>query len=569
MLVPAQLFIFNVITVAVANEEYVASSLLDIVGLSLLPFIGFSLGLYLIARYLTAADQRTFVWILLPLTFLLVWLQSQILVWDYGGLTGATIDWAAYPWQGIADISVWILAITAVIVFRKKIASTMLYVAVVIAGLQLALNTYSSSTRLLVDAEIPAVEEDLEEIMSFSDDQNVIHIIIDGFQSDILDELLQLQSFSERYEQHFEGFTIFPETLSVFPYTQFSVPVYLSAEMYRNDTQKETFIDETLEQNSIMAAARENGFQVDLAVNGAYFTRRHASLPHDNIFDIDNVAAPQDKFSDAALLWDISLFRAVPHFLKRHVYNDQSWLISRAIIEDVRQSYAFFRHTEFLNLMTETMDTERPEPTYKLIHVKHAHRPMIVNEDCGFAGRTLPDTRRNLAIQSACALDTVIELFERLKSLDIYDDALILIHADHGGWVPTLRDGASIPIGEEQAPGWVLSLASPLLMVKPPGDRSELSRSRALTSLIDIPDTVSTVMGWDSSFGYRSVFDVEEGEPRERRSKFYFWHADEWSNDFTQPIIEYSIQGSHFESDWIVVDIHESEQGLRMNDGAD
>ena len=67
-------------------------------------------------------------------------------------------------------------------------------------------------------------------------------------------------------------------------------------------------------------------------------------------------------------------------------------------------------------------------------------------------------------------------------------------------------------------------------------------------------------MNWGADFGRNSVFALDEDQPRARKYMFYFWHRDEWTNDFTQPIFEYTIEGSHFETDWKQTAVYPSEK---------
>lgn len=567
-LLPAQLLIFNVLTIGAGNQQYLATSLLSLLAFSAVAFFAISTLIYLVSGALVPKDQRTMAWFVLPSAFILVWIQSQLLIWDYGGLTGASIDWGDFPWQGYVDVTLWVTGIAAVYLFRKRIRHRLLHLAGLVAVLQFAVVGYTGVPYLLDGSKSSDQAQGLESISRYSAQGNVIQLVVDGFQSDILEELLQHDPIRLRYGEEFRGFTFYRENMSVFPYTQFSIPSYLAAAVYRNERQKEEFIDGVLSADTIASAARQSGYSVDLAVSGPYLTQRHAMLPHDSLIDIDEIMSSDRRLSDLMLAWDISLFRAVPHFFKSWIYNDQRWLLSQMVVSDVRESLAYFRHTKFLNRLSETMTAETADktaPGYKLIHIQQTHRPMVVNPQCEYAGGTLPDTRTTLAVQTACTLETVMGFLNRLKELELYDRSLIVIHGDHGGWVPTLRDGRHVPLGDGEAPEFAASLASALLMVKPPGATQSLEISDALTSLIDIPDTISSLMNWGADFGRSSVFAIDEDQPRARKYMFYFWHRDEWANDFTQPIFEYTIEGSHFETDWKQTAVYPSERGLRID----
>ncbi|NIO41951.1 MAG: hypothetical protein GTO41_18350, partial [Burkholderiales bacterium] len=68
----------------------------------------------------------------------------------------------------------------------------------------------------------------------FSTEQNVVHIVMDGFQSDIFSEIIEDPENSDLKKQ-LQGFTVFRDNLGAFPYTQVSIPAYLSSKLYRNE----------------------------------------------------------------------------------------------------------------------------------------------------------------------------------------------------------------------------------------------------------------------------------------------------------------------------------------------
>jgi hypothetical protein len=564
VLVPAQLFLFNVTTIVAGNQQYLSSPFRDLILLSILPFLVIALGVYVIARSLITKDQLVAVWYVLPLLFLCLWIQSQLLVWDYGGLTGGAIDWKGYGWRVYLEAAIWLISITLVVLFRNRIANKLFRFAAAILVLQAAVSLYSVA--MLLASHEPVIEDDhtIDSLANFSKDSNVIHLVIDGFQSDVFEELLGMDNFETRYKNELQGFTFFPENMSVFPYTQFSIPTYLSSRVYKNNQQKEAFIDGVLSDRTIISVAKSKGYTVDLLVNGSYFARRHAEIPHDRIVDIDELTLGKGFLRDIALVWDISLFRSVPHFLKPYIYNDQEWLLSRLVLDDTRHGFSYFLHTDFLNKFASAITASEIAPTYKLIHVKNTHRPMIVGPRCDFAGTVLPDTRVTLAVQSACTMNTVFNFLDGLKKAGVYHDSMIVIHSDHGGWVPTLRDGFRIPKGEGRAQDDAVAFASALLMIKPPGEKGPLESSGSLTSLIDIPDTISNAMEWDADFSHMSVFSIDQESTRSRTFMYYPWHQDEWENDFTLPIIEYTVQGSHFEVEWKESGVYTSKEGLRL-----
>jgi len=343
----------------------------------------------------------------------------------------------------------------------------------------------------------------------------------------------------------------YPETLAVFPYTRFAVPAFLGGKIYKAQTRKDAFIDSALSGKTILNLANDKGYEVDLGVMKNYMADRYAHSKHKNIYKLGSNTAAESRLEDVAILIDMALFRAAPHFIKPYIYNNQEWLLSPLIYYGEGMQFLYFKHTHFLNNLINNLSADRKNPVYKYIHVMNTHRPMVVNENCVYAGSTLMSTRETLTIQSVCTLNTVIKLFRKMKELGIYDDALIVMHADHGGWVPNRRPGQPIVFPDGQTgPSWIASLASPLLAIKKPYASDGLEVSPLLASLIDIPDTVSDIMEWGEDFGHESLLSMDPDKIRERRFYYYNWQENAWETDYTGVIQEFVIEGSHYESVW-------------------
>ena len=93
---------------------------------------------------------------------------------------------------------------------------------------------------------------------------------------------------------------------------------------------------------------------------------------------------------------------------------------------------------------------------------------MVVDSDCNYAGGALQTNRTTLLFQSKCTLDMVVRLLDKMKQLGVYDNSLIILHGDHGGWVPH-RDYHPEQVNQHQEVSyWAVSLGSPLLAIKPP-----------------------------------------------------------------------------------------------------
>lgn len=232
------------------------------------------------------------------------------------------------------------------------------------------------------------------------------------------------------------------------------------------------------------------------------------------------------------------------------MYNDQLWLVRSLVSDSKFMRLQFFSHSAFLRKLTENMSADRSTAVYKLFHLMLVHNPMVVNESCEYAGRVLPTVRETVKIHAKCSLSEVVKLLEKMKQLNIYDDAMIVLMADHGAWVPPAgltgyvrADGRTVAMNPT-----TVAMALPLMAIKRPGASGALHISMAPSSIVDIPATIASVLTLDEEFDGHSAFDLLPDELRERRHYSYQYRRSEWTADYLSPIQEFIVKGSVFDS---------------------
>ena len=90
--------------------------------------------------------------------------------------------------------------------------------------------------------------------------------------------------------------------------------------------------------------------------------------------------------------------------------------------------------------------------------------------------------------------------------------------------------------------------ALPLRAIKPPGASGALQMSLAPSSIIDTPATIASVLGLNEEFHGASVFDLRPDEARERRTYTYEYSRNEWTIEYLNPIQEFIVSGSVFDT---------------------
>jgi len=196
------------------------------------------------------------------------------------------------------------------------------------------------------------------------------------------------------------------------------------------------------------------------------------------------------------------------------------------------------------------MSVDRDASVYKYVHLMLSHNPMVTTADCEYAG-VLPSIRDNIISQARCGLIEVVRLLEKMKELGIYNDATIVLQADHGVWVAPR--GLELKAGAGDKNRFIVHPASvgealPLMAVKLPHASGSIETSLVYSSITDTPATIASVMGLDSDFDGRSIFDLAPGEARERKHYIYEYLRSEWKADYLAPMQEYVVNGSAYNS---------------------
>ena len=218
-----------------------------------------------------------------------------------------------------------------------------------------------------------------KEFYQFSSDTNVLIIIIDTFQSDMFQEII---NEDERYRDMFEGFTYYPNTVGGFSTTYPSVTLILSGTYYDNSVPINDFIKNTSLNNSIPVVLKQNGFRTSISEDPNLFYPSHdvfddiTSGPHENS-RINHDTNPDD----AIFLTELTLFRHIPQPMKMIFF-------SKPLVPDAGTTNPDL-------IMYERFKTDvtvgSPDATFKVIHLRGVHSPYTLDEN--LESRELPSNR--------------------------------------------------------------------------------------------------------------------------------------------------------------------------------
>ncbi len=432
------------------------------------------------------------------------WFQSSFLPGDYGQLTGEAIDWSGYAIRRWFELLLWLGAMIAAIKFHRALRPNIRFIAPLLMILELV----GIGGRQVLDpaqAPPPKTETAAASLSIYSRNQNVLHVLMDGFQTGVFLELVE----EEGLQGQFDGFTVFRDNSAVAPYTAMSVPAIFSGEIYDGSETPAQYHHRALRQGGFQHDLKQAGFAVYLIpkipMQGEGYTQ-YAETPH--LYGFSREGRIQHQ---VAVLLDLNLFRSCPHLLRRVVFNDGNWLVRSQLGESTlglnTQQRMFF--ADYIDQLQVTLE----EPAYHFIHLMPPHGPFVTLEGGTDAGKVLPETRENYKTEARYILRLFLQLLDRLRELDLYDSCLIVLHADHGYGNLTLNPEHPRLLKIPRAPA--------LLAIKRIKEHGSLKISDSPTSLADIPATVLGELGIDHKHPGQSVFDLAEGQSRPRLFNSY------------------------------------------------
>jgi len=442
-------------------------------------------------------------------TGILLWVQGNILVWDYGVFDGSGIKWDEYRWRGWGDTGVWVGLMFFVLLIHRKIPriSTSTSLAVIAMQGIFFIVTYPSLPPVSA-SKAENVAEPPKGLFNYSASFNIIHILMDSLQTDVFEEIVKEDSLASGLD----GFVLFRENMAPVNATNYSLPAIFSAEVYKGDVELNTYIHEVYSEKAFYRFLLESGYDVNLVP-----VIKIPTIQVSNYYIIPRGYGGTRKtieISEAASLMDVVLFRHSPQYLKKRVYNSENWVVRRVFASGSKSKLGFYHHIEFFRDYTNKITTSGLRPAYHFVHLWPPHPPNVAYANCEYAGRVIAEGRDSYKEDARCVLSLVTQFLDRLRKLGIYDSSFIILQADHGG-----KD--IIPVVMKNKPRkdispYTVGRSLALLAIKPPNGKGEMRVSKAKTTLTDIPSTVMKIAGLPNHYKGPSVFELEPDEKRER-----------------------------------------------------
>lgn len=512
-LLPAMnLVIFGPLTIYLANADEFLVTHIGVLLINLPLTLTLALVLTLPGLAMNSAVRGVYASILFVLG-LLLWAQGSFFMHDYGVLDGRGIDWSAVPFPGWTDAAIWVVALALALFLATRISRIAAFGAVVFIMIQsvpIVIELFEHKVELEAPTSKPLAGPP-EGIHDYSSKFNIVHVLLDNFQTDVFRELVAEQGLGNE----FDGFVLYTENTAVAPHTSLALPAIFSGRFYNGSKSANSYYRESMEQ----------GFQNLLFEDGYTFNLMPMmdmdQGSYSNYYRLPKVFHGSDsarKRKDISYLLDLSLFRQAPHRLRSWFYNQNNWRLSKGLSDP--GNVKGFVHRQFFEQYIDAIHIDSEQPAYHFLHLWPPHPPFNTLPSGRWAGRVLENTRENYLNEARPMTRLLASMVRKLKAMDIYDESLVIFQSDHGG-------------GFE--PEFMPTRTLGLLAVKPVNSRGPLRFSDAPSTVTDVAATILEAVGIDHpSIPGQSVLSLGN----DRRIRPYMYFGDRKDKALHQIIID-------------------------------
>ena len=420
--------------------------------------------------------------------FIYMYIQGNYLVGDLPVLDGTPIDWSNYTKDmvisgGVICLAILIVAFSCIKLKVDRFAKISGYITLAVFAM---LSVSLISTLVSTDA-LKAKNRDFiatattKNIDKYSKNENFIIFLLDATDQRTFSEVLKKD---KEEAKQLKDFTYFPDTMSVHPYTQESLPLILTGEVYENQDDYLKYAVNAYKKSELFNYLYKNNYQVNTYIAEFPFNDQDAS----KISNIINSSADGNlkvnylEFFKEEVKYD--LFRYLPFFLKDKSridtlnFNDTKVAPEEYELFDDWHTLYFHEHLKKWGFSEANEDK-----VFKFIHIEGAHVPhkftkeLVRNEKATYFE----------GVEGVLAL--MIEYIDFLKENGVYDNSTIIFMADHG------YNGGNGIVSYENG------RQNPMFLVKAKGEHhDEMGYSDKPISYVDLQDAFKDLIdGKDST----------------------------------------------------------------------
>lgn len=457
------------------------------------------------------------------------YLQAAVFNGNMGTLTGDGIEWRTLGFEMFSNLLLWatvLCALLFVMYLRRKLFQKMVvFVSLLLVVMQIAptVMIFAGTYKETAVTGIADYSLSVKGMYNYAEKDNVFIFVLDRLDYDYVEKVLEEDP---DFFAPLDGFTQYTNAISAYARTKPALNhiltakeemTYLAYSVYQEDYYRDSW---TVNGENVLSLLKKEGYDIGLYTNIRYlfFDGEYARSLADNATNGEAELIPEALLPK---LMQLSAYRYSPLALKPFFWADTVFYNENVRAKDDTPDYSFSDAMRLAGFSGATVK-KGESGALRFYHFMGSHAPYNLNED----GTLVKEGEvSNVTKQTMGCFNRLYEAFAKMKELGIYEDATILITADHGSAVDDTK-----PVQKETRIG---------LFYKPSGKAGvplELSSAQVCTG--NLPATILKNAGIDYSDFGRALDEIGEDE---EVTRYYFKSI--CTADGESTVCMYSVKG--------------------------
>lgn len=411
LFLPHELYFNNRAEISIRYQYYLISSLLWIIMVSLILIL-----------FTYVLDDKSFDLYIIG-TFILTfigYIQEMFLNKELRMLSGTSYSWGNKTI--LINIFTWLVLAIAILLLCYRMKQWKSYIPI-ICGVFFLIRLITVGTLGIINDSPDVNVLTSDGSMELGNKKNVIVFVLDFYDSQIFDRVMHV---NPKLENELCDFTYYDNLSSSYALTHMEVPFLLTGTEWEYDMSDWDYIKYAWENGSIPEEASINGYSVGVYTEGNMFSKQYA----DDIVNFTDRPTQDYSISEVGKL----MFKSSKYVLMPYLYkNDYSYSTEQfAGLSNNTNEWNTSNDIYFYqNMINNGLFIGENEKCFKFFHMQGAHPEYKIDYNIELLEQST-DNFDYLNGQATGSLKIVFEYLQQLKELGSYNDATIIITADHG-----------------------------------------------------------------------------------------------------------------------------------------
>ena len=486
-------------------------------------FVGTAIFLCYLIAYLLF-DQFHDVLVFLGLIiFISLYIQGNFMIRTLPQMDGSAINWTEYTGEIRASHILWISILIGIVLLIRILTPKLMkkIIPFVCAGMSLLMLITCTAAcignhGLRKKTNYTAV---LDNELTLGSEENLVILMLDAMDSKTFREMMETDH--PEWKETFNDFTYYPNTLGVYPYTEYAVPFILTEQWYENNGDFRSFVTESMDNSPLFASLEKRGYDMGLyenvLIDDSKGHQRFSNVIEDYPFVF------RSRLSYLKRMTKHVLFKYLPYSLKKYIHIDAGGFDDlKSTNEHGPTPVPFWDSNRqfYGDLQSQGISLSEKPKTFRFIHLDGAHTPFVYDKDVN----RIDEKGGSYPQMEECCVTIIDAYLKALRESGLYENTAVIIMADHGyGY----RNGEVL---DYRNLDYYLNRGNPFLMVKGINEKHDLSVSEAPISYIDLMDGFERILNGSPS---SEMFDWKEGDQRVRRYIAYYYLQEHHMEEYT------------------------------------